>query len=84
MKIFVHEPHMFHHFGMEKDHTDCFEPPLEKMCGLQYSHKNRMIFVKPLVFVPSHRHENKKEPTQLKFHLTCSACSSIKVGKTFT
>ena len=84
MKMFVHEPHMFHHFGMEMDHTDCFEPPLEKMRGLEYSQKNRMSFVKHLVFVPSHRHENKKESTQMKFHLTCSACSSIKVWTTFT
>ena len=53
MKMFVHETHMYHHFGMEKVHTDCFEPPLEKLRGLEYSQKNRLIFLKHLVFIPS-------------------------------
>ena len=43
MKMFVHEPHMFHHSRMEKDHTDCFELPLEKMRGFEYLEENRII-----------------------------------------
>ena len=37
---------------------DCFEPPLEKLRGLENSQKNRMIFAKHLVFVPSNHLEN--------------------------
>ena len=44
MKMFVHEPHIFHHFGMEKDHTDCFGLPIEKMRGFEYLQENRMTF----------------------------------------